>query len=151
NWDPEFQSAISDLEVDMIEVQGSLWYFKYPLAQPCPGFGADHIIVATTRPETMLGDTGVAVNPRDPRFAALVARYANGDPVKVKLPLIGRVIPIVADEYSDPEQGSGAVKITPAHDFSDFEVGKRHGLNLINVLDARAHIISSASDPHVEE
>jgi valyl-tRNA synthetase len=99
----------------------------------------------------MLGDTAVAIHPRDSRYAALAARFAAGDPVKVRLPLVGRLIPIIADEYSDPEKGSGAVKITPAHDFNDFEVGKRHALDIINVLDARAHIISAAAAPHLDE
>ncbi|MGE0852154.1 MAG: valine--tRNA ligase [Hyphomicrobiaceae bacterium] len=133
NWDPEFQSALSDLEVDMIEVKGSLWHFKYPLTKPVPGYDKDHIVVATTRPETMLGDTAVAVHPEDARYKALVDAKAA-----VRLPLVGREIPIVADEYSDPEKGSGAVKITPAHDFNDFEVGKRHGLPVINIFDATA-------------
>jgi valyl-tRNA synthetase len=129
NWDPEFQSALSDLEVDMIEVKGSLWYIKYPLKDDPARF----IVVATTRPETMLGDTAVAVHPTDGRYQELIGKM-------VMLPLVGREIPIVADEYSDPQKGSGAVKITPAHDFHDFEVGKRHGLPLINIFDAQAHL-----------
>src|SRR5262249_8221212 len=136
NWDPDFQSAISDLEVDMIEVAGNLWHFRYPLLERVAGYAADHIVVATTRPETMLGDTAVAIHPADPRFAARAAGFASGNPVKVRLPLVGREIPVVADPYSDPEKGSGAVKITPAHDFNDFDVGRRHGLPVINVLDA---------------
>ena len=112
---------------------GHMYHFRYPLAAKVPGYDKDYIVVATTRPETMLGDTGVAVHPDDERYAALVKAGA-----KVKLPLVGREIPIVADEYSDPEKGTGAVKITPAHDFNDFEVGKRHGLEQINVLDDRA-------------
>jgi valyl-tRNA synthetase len=151
NWDPSFQSAISDLEVDMVEVRGSLWHFRYPLAAPVAGYESDHIIVATTRPETMLGDTAVAVHPEDPRYAALAARFASGDPAMVRLPLVGRLIPVIADAYSDPEKGSGAVKITPAHDFNDFEVGRRHSLPVINVLDAHARIISAAGEPHLEE
>jgi valyl-tRNA synthetase len=127
NWDPEFQSAVSDLEVDSLEVRGHLWHFKYPLKDH-PG---EFIVVATTRPETMLGDTAVAVHPDDERYKALIGK-------KVVLPLVGREIPIVADSYSDPEKGSGAVKITPAHDFNDFEVGKRHNLEVINILDASA-------------
>ena len=112
-------TAISDLEVESREVKGSLWYFKYPIE------GSDeHIVVATTRPETMLGDTGVAVHPDDPKWKHLIGKHAI-------LPLVGRRIPIVADEYSDPEKGSGAVKITPAHDFNDFEVGRRHKLEAI--------------------
>src|SRR5262245_8670203 len=129
NWDPEFQSAISDLEVDSVEVKGSLWHFKYPLKDDPSRF----IVVATTRPETMLGDTAVAVHPEDARYKDLVGRT-------VVLPLVGREIPIVADEYSDPEKGSGAVKITPAHDFNDYEVGKRHGLPLVNIFDAKAQL-----------
>jgi valyl-tRNA synthetase len=151
NWDPEFQSAISDLEVDMIEVNGSLWHFRYPLTETVEGYPADHIVVATTRPETMLGDTAVAIHPADPRYAPLAARFARGNPVKVRLPLVGREIAVVADAYSDPELGSGAVKITPAHDFNDFEVGRRHGLPVINVLDAHARIISAPGEPHLEE
>jgi valyl-tRNA synthetase len=129
NWDPEFQSAISDLEVDMVEVKGSLWHFRYPLKDDPARF----IVVATTRPETMLGDTAVAVHPEDERYKDLVGKT-------VVLPLVGREIPIVADEYSDPEKGSGAVKITPAHDFNDYEVGRRHDLPLVNIFDARAQL-----------
>src|SRR5215467_6089325 len=129
NWDPEFQSAISDLEVDMVEVKGYLWHFKYPLKDDPARF----IVVATTRPETMLGDTAVAVHPNDERYKDLVGRTAV-------LPLVGREIPIIADAYSDPEKGSGAVKITPAHDFNDYEVGKRHALPLINIFDASARL-----------
>ena len=131
NWDPKFQTAISDLEVVPTEVKGHLWHLRYPLAGKT--FNADDastfIVVATTRPETMLGDSAVAVHPDDERYAALID-------TKVVLPLLGREIPIVGDAYSDPEKGSGAVKITPAHDFNDFEVGKRHNLAQINVLDA---------------
>jgi valyl-tRNA synthetase len=129
NWDPEFESAISDLEVDMVEESGHLWHIKYPLKDDPTRF----IVVATTRPETMLGDTAVAVHPTDERYQGLLGRT-------VVLPLVGREIPIVADEYSDPEKGSGAVKITPAHDFNDYEVGKRHLLPLINIFDARANL-----------
>ena len=150
NWDPKFQSAISDLEVLQVEVKGHLWHFRYPLAdgvtyqhpiafdeegQPFEFETRDYIVVATTRPETMLGDTGVAVHPEDPRYQGLVAQGA-----KVRLPLVGRLIPIVADEYSDPTKGTGAVKITPAHDFNDFEVGRRQKLAMINVLDAEARL-----------
>ena len=126
NWDPVFQSALSDLEVEMIEVKGSLWHFKYPLKDDPARF----IVVATTRPETMLGDTAVAVHPADERYKDLIGK-------KVVLPLVGREIPIIADEYANPEKGSGAVKITPAHDFNDYQVYKRHPeIGLINIFDA---------------
>jgi valyl-tRNA synthetase len=130
NWDPKLLTAISDLEVQQVEVKGSLWYLRYPIEGKTfsPDDPASFIVVATTRPETMLGDTAVAVHPGDPRYMHLVGKH-------VILPLVGRKIPIVADEYSDPEKGSGAVKITPAHDFNDFEIGKRHGLPQINVFD----------------
>src|SRR5687768_1860551 len=128
NWDPKMLTAISDLEVESREVRGSLWFFKYPIE------GSDeHVVVATTRPETMLGDTAVAVHPDDPKWKHLIGKHAI-------LPLVGRRIPIVADEYSDPEKGSGAVKITPAHDFNDFEVGRRHELPLVNMLDGDARM-----------
>src|ERR1700691_3479733 len=135
NWDPKLQTAISDLEVVQVEVKGHLWYFRYPLADKDfdPDDPSTYIVVATTRPETMLGDTAVAVHPDDERYKHLQGK-------KARLPLVGRLIPIIADEYSDPEKGTGAVKITPAHDFNDFEVGKRHGLPLINVLDAEANV-----------
>src|SRR3954452_12243938 len=129
NWDPRFQTAISDLEVQQIEVKGQLWHIRYPVE----GHEGSFITVATTRPETMLGDTGVAVHPNDERYRDLVGKHAI-------LPLVGRRILIVADEYSDPEKGTGAVKITPAHDFNDFEVGRRHGLPLVNVLGPEAQI-----------
>ena len=129
NWDPVMHTVISDLEVDSRETKGSLWYIRYPVAE-MPG---RFIIVATTRPETMLGDTGVAVHPNDPRFADLVGK-------SVRLPLTDRLVPIVADEHADPETGTGAVKITPAHDFADFEVGRRHGLALINIFDQDARL-----------
>jgi valyl-tRNA synthetase len=129
NWDPQLLTAISDLEVQQTEVKGSLWYLRYPLEGKSfsPDDPASFIVVATTRPETMLGDTAVAVHPDDERYAHLLGRC-------VILPLVGRKIPIVADEYSDPEKGSGAVKVTPAHDFNDFEIGKRHNLPQISVL-----------------
>ena len=129
NWDPKLLTAISDLEVQQVEIKGHLWYFKYPVE----GLINTYITVATTRPETMLGDSAVAVHPNDERYRDLVGRYAV-------LPLVGRRIPIIADEYSDPEKGTGAVKITPAHDFNDFEVGRRHELPLINVLDAEGRL-----------
>ncbi|MBI1201173.1 MAG: valine--tRNA ligase [Rhodopseudomonas sp.] len=129
NWDPKLLTAISDLEVVPVETKGSMWHLRYPIEGKT--FDAEdpstYIVVATTRPETMLGDSGVAVHPDDERYKALVGK-------NVILPLVGRKIPIVADDYSDPEKGSGAVKITPAHDFNDFEVGKRHNLAQINVL-----------------
>jgi valyl-tRNA synthetase len=133
NWDPKLLTAIADLEVQQIEVKGSLWYLRYPIEGKTfsPEDPTSFIVVATTRPETMLGDTGVAVHPDDPRYADLVGRC-------VILPLVGRKIPIVADTYSDPEKGSGAVKVTPAHDFNDFEIGRRHDLPRINVLDPEA-------------
>ena len=129
NWDPKLHTAISDLEVETREVKSHMWHFKYPLE----GMEGVFITVATTRPETMLGDTAVAVHPEDPRYQALIGKM-------VRLPIANRLIPIVADEYSDPEKGTGAVKITPAHDFNDFEVGRRHGLEMINVLDRDAHM-----------
>jgi len=167
NWDPKFQTAISDLEVVQLEKRGSvnwtsgdpekpfdeaalakvlardpnghMYHLRYPLTKKVAGYDKDYIVVATTRPETMLGDTGVAVHPADERYAPLIKAGA-----KVKLPLVGREIPIVADEYSDPTKGTGAVKITPAHDFNDFEVGKRQGLEQINILDAFGRINEEA-------
>ena len=130
NWDPKLQTAISDLEVVQTEVEGSLWYFRYPIVER-PG---EFVTVATTRPETMLGDTGVAVHPDDERYRHLHGQHAL-------LPLVGRKIRIVVDTYSDPEKGTGAVKITPAHDFNDFEVGRRHDLAQISVLDREGRII----------
>jgi valyl-tRNA synthetase len=130
NWDPKLLTAISDLEVQQVEVKGHLWYIKYPVE----GLDDTYITVATTRPETMLGDVAVAVHPDDERYKQLVGRNAI-------LPLVGRRIPIIADEYSDPEKGTGAVKITPAHDFNDFEVGRCHGLPMINVLTADAKML----------
>ncbi len=129
NWDPKLLTAISDLEVEQHEVKSHLWYFRYPLE----GRDGEFITVATTRPETMLGDTGIAVHPEDERYKHLIGSFAI-------LPLVGRRIPIVGDEYSDPAKGSGAVKMTPAHDFNDFEVGKRHGLEMINIFDKHAHL-----------
>ena len=135
NWDPKLQTAISDLEVEQVETKGRLWHFKYPIEGEPDRF----IVVATTRPETMLGDTAVAVHPSDERYKDLVGKNAI-------LPLVGRKLRIVADEYADPETGSGAVKITPAHDFNDFEVGKRHGLPMVNVFTPEARIKSSDFD-----
>ncbi|GAB4393861.1 MAG: valine--tRNA ligase [Gammaproteobacteria bacterium] len=126
NWDPQFKSAISDLEVINQEEQGKLWHFRYPLAD-----GSGYIEIATTRPETMLGDTAVAVHPEDSRYQHLIGRT-------IKLPLTDREIPIIADTYVDPEFGSGCVKITPAHDFNDYEIGQRHDLPMINILNPDA-------------
>ncbi len=152
NWDPHFQTAISDLEVEQKEVDGAYWHFAYPLeagvtyeypveiddkARVTAWETRDYIVVATTRPETMLGDTAVAVHPDDPRYKDLIGKT-------VTLPIVGRSIPIVADEYADPTKGSGAVKITPAHDFNDFQVGKRHGLEALNILDAYGRINENA-------
>jgi len=151
NWDPHFQTAISDLEVEQKEVDGAYWHFAYPLAdgltyehpvafdedgKATEWETRDYIVVATTRPETMLGDTGVAVHPDDARYAGLVAKA-------VILPITGRRVPIVADDYADPTKGSGAVKITPAHDFNDFQVGKRAGLATLNVMDSLARITAA--------
>ncbi|MCJ2036034.1 valine--tRNA ligase [Methylobacterium sp. J-068] len=133
NWDPKFQTAISDLEVLQVEVKGHLWHFDYPVVDAAGQETGEVITVATTRPETMLGDTAVAVHPEDERYTHLVGK-------RVRLPLVGRLIPIIADTYSDPEKGTGAVKITPAHDFNDFEVGKRAGCTPINILDSEARI-----------
>lgn len=135
NWDPGLKTAISDLEVETKEVQGHFWHFSYPLAD-----GSGTISVATTRPETMLADMAVAVNPEDERYKALIGK-------QVRLPITGRLIPIVADEHADPELGSGAVKITPGHDFNDFEVGKRAGFKpaeMLNMLDADAKVIQTS-------
>ncbi len=129
NWDPKLQTAISDLEVENREIKGSLWYIRYPIE----GEPGQFITVATTRPETMLGDTAVAVHPTDARYSDLVGRFAV-------LPLVGRRLPIVADEYSDPEKGTGAVKITPAHDFNDFAVGQRHSLPMPSILDRQGRV-----------
>ncbi|MGE4535272.1 valine--tRNA ligase [Halomonas sp.] len=138
NWDPTLHTAISDLEVENRDQQGQFWHFRYPLADGVTtDAGLDHLVVATTRPETLLGDTGVAVNPEDPRYASLVGKF-------VELPLVGRRIPIVADEHADMEKGSGCVKITPAHDFNDYEVGRRQGLPLINVFTRDASILPRA-------
>jgi valyl-tRNA synthetase len=134
NWDSKFGTAISDLEVETKEVQGKFWHFRYPLAD-----GSGHISVATTRPETMLADMAVAVNPEDTRYTHLIGS-------QVRLPITGRPVPIVADEHADPELGSGAVKITPGHDFNDFEVGVRAGFkpaDMLNMLDAEARIVQT--------
>ena len=148
NWDPHFETAISDLEVEQIELDGHLWRLRYPLAdgaryrhpgafdddgKPTDWEERDYLTVATTRPETMLGDTGVAVHPEDARYAGLIGGH-------VILPLTGRRVPIVADSYADPAKGTGAVKMTPAHDFNDWAVGQRQGLRAINILDTRARL-----------
>jgi len=156
NWDPKLQTAVSDLEVENLEVKGHFWHFRYPLADgktvkyasefdeegnPTAWEERPYIIVATTRPETMLGDTAVAVNAEDERYQHLKGAF-------VELPLVGRRIPIVFDEHADPEQGSGAVKITPAHDFNDFEVGKRHNLPQINILTSDGRINDEAPEAY---
>lgn len=138
NWDPKLQTAISDIEVENKESKGHMWHLRYPLADgEKTADGKDYLIVATTRPETMLGDTGVAVNPQDPRFKTLIGK-------QVLLPLVNRRIPIVGDEHADIEKGTGCVKITPAHDFNDYAVGQRHQLGMINIFDLRGNIRSSA-------
>ncbi len=143
NWDPKLLTAISDLEVQQVEVKGNLWHLRYPYEGKT--FNSDDpstfIVVATTRPETMLGDSAVAVNPADDRYRSVVGK-------NVVLPLVGRKIPIVADDYSDPEKGSGAVKITPAHDFNDFDVGKRHKLPQINILDIEGRLALADNDDY---
>ncbi len=138
NWDPKLHTAISDLEVENKETKGHMWHFRYPLADGVKtADGKDYIVVATTRPETMLGDTGVAVNPEDPRYKDLIGK-------EIILPIVGRRIPIVGDEHADMEKGTGCVKITPAHDFNDYEVGKRHNLPMINILTFDANIRDAA-------
>ena len=147
NWDPKFQSAISDLEVEQIEVKGKIWELKYFLEKGTFNFGVevnekgevikqesvDHVVIATTRPETLLGDTAVIVNPSDKRYRDLIGK-------SVILPLVGRKIPVIADDYADPSKGTGAVKITPAHDFNDWEVGVRHNLKVINIFDTNTNM-----------
>jgi valyl-tRNA synthetase len=136
NWDPKFQTAISDLEVETREVQGHFWHLRYPLAD-----GSGHLVVATTRPETMLGDTAVAVNPKDARYAHLIGQM-------IAHPLTGREIPIIGDDWANPELGSGCVKITPAHDFNDWQVYERNkAIGWINVLDAHANIAAAEGVP----
>ena len=137
NWDCKLHTAVSDLEVQQRPVSGSLWHIKYPIEDT----ENEHIIVATTRPETMLGDTAVAVHPDDARYAAHLGKHAI-------LPLVGRRLPIIADEHADPEAGSGAVKITPAHDFNDFEVGRRHKLDTVNIFDESAHLNENAPEAY---
>ncbi len=136
NWDPQLHTAVSDLEVLSQDEPGNLWHFRYPLAS-----GDGHLVVATTRPETMLGDTAVAVHPDDERYKALIGQ-------DVELPIVGRRIPIVADDYVDPEFGTGCVKITPAHDFNDYEIGRRHDLEIINVFTDDAKINDNAPEAY---
>lgn len=158
NWDPKLLTAISDLEVEQVEIKGNLWHLRYPLepgvtyqhpiafdeeGTPTEFETRDYLVVATTRPETMLGDTGIAVHPSDVRYQALVGKH-------VILPIVGRRIPIVADEYPDPTAGTGAVKMTPAHDFNDFEVGKRAGLRMINVLTVEGNITIKDNEDFLE-
>ncbi|NTE86218.1 valine--tRNA ligase [Agrobacterium rubi] len=158
NWDPKLLTAISDMEVEQLEVKGNLWHFRYPLEKGVTyeypvAFDEDgkatefetrdYIVVATTRPETMLGDTGIAVNPEDERYKSIVGKH-------VILPIVGRRIPIVADDYADPTAGTGAVKITPAHDFNDFEVGKRCDLRAINILNVDATITIKENEDFLE-
>lgn len=137
NWDPKLKTAISDLEVEQKEIDGHFWHFNYPI----DGEDGRFIEIATTRPETMLGDTAVAVNPSDDRYKDLIGKY-------VRLPLVGRLIKIVGDEHADPEQGTGALKVTPAHDFNDFEIGKRHDLEMINIFDENAAINENAPEKY---
>jgi valyl-tRNA synthetase len=139
NWDPKLLTAISDLEVQQVEVRGQLWHVKYPIEG-----SSEHIVVATTRPETMLGDTAVAVHPDNPKLRHLIGKTAV-------LPLVGRRIPIVGDDYADPEKGSGAVKITPAHDFNDFEVGRRHNLPQVSVFDAEGKMALQGNEAFVAD
>jgi len=139
NWDPKLLTAISDLEVVQKEVKGHLWHIRYPVVDGAPG---EFVVVATTRPETMLGDSGIAVHPENEKLKHLIGKHAQ-------LPLVGRLIPIVGDTYADPEKGTGAVKITPAHDFNDFEVGRRHDLKQINILDQFAKL--ALKDPSFVE
>ena len=138
NWDPKLHTAISDLEVENKDKKGHMWHFRYPLADGVKtADGKDYIIVATTRPETMLGDSGVAVNPKDERYQDLIGK-------NILLPIVNRLIPIVGDDHADMDKGTGCVKITPAHDFNDNEVGKRHNLTLINIFDNDAAVLATA-------
>src|SRR3989454_2183181 len=145
NWDPKLLTAISDLEGQQVEVKGSLWYLRYPIEGKTfnPDDPTTFIVVATTRPETMLGDTAVAVHQDNERLGHLIGQH-------VILPLVGRRIPIIGDDYADPDKGSGAVKITPAHDFNDFEIGKRHGLPQINVLSPEAALVLDRNPDFIE-
>ncbi len=141
NWDPVLHTAVSDLEVISEEENGSMWHFRYPIADANGQATTDYLTVATTRPETMLGDSAVAVHPEDERYKHLIGK-------QVVLPLVGRLIPIVGDDYADPEKGTGCVKITPAHDFNDYQVGKRHQLELINIFTKDAHINEVAPEKY---
>ena len=138
NWCPVSKSAISDEEVIHKEVDGHLWYFKYPVKDE-----DSYLIVATTRPETMLGDSAVAINPNDGRYKAFIGK-------KILLPLVGREIPIIADDYVDPEFGTGCVKITPAHDPNDFLIGEQHDLKLINIMNDHASINENEPQEYIE-
>ena len=140
NWDPVLKTAISDLEVVSEEENGFLWSIRYDVIDPQPG-EPDYVVVATTRPETLLGDTAVMVHPEDERYVRLIGKSA-------KLPLTGREIPIIADDYVDREFGTGVVKVTPAHDFNDYAVGQRHGLPMINILTPDAHLNDSVPDKY---
>ncbi|MCW8869624.1 MAG: valine--tRNA ligase, partial [Proteobacteria bacterium] len=139
NWDPTLNTALSDLEVESHEEQGHMWHFAYPVADSDGQATDQTLTIATTRPETLLGDTAVAVNPADERFAHLIGQ-------QVLLPICNRLIPIVGDEHADPEKGTGCVKITPAHDFNDYEVGKRHQLPMINILKKDGHLNNQVPD-----
>ncbi|TCU35229.1 valine--tRNA ligase [Rhizobium azibense] len=158
NWDPKLLTAISDMEVEQVEVKGNLWHLRYPLedgvtyqhpvafdeeGKPTEFETRDYLVVATTRPETMLGDTGVAVNPDDERYKSIIGKH-------VILPIVGRKIPIVADNYADPTAGTGAVKVTPAHDFNDFDVARRTGLRAINVLNTDASVTIKDNEDFLE-
>jgi len=136
NWDPALHTALSDLEVLSADEQGHLWHFRYPLAA-----GDGPLVVATTRPETMLGDSAVAVHPDDERYKVLIGQ-------EILLPIVGRRIPIIADDYVDPEFGTGCVKITPAHDFNDYDIGKRHGLAMYNILTDDAALNDEVPDAY---
>jgi len=140
NWDPKLHTAISDLEVVSEEEKGFMWHFRYPLSSP-DGKGKDYLVVATTRPETMLGDTAVAIHPEDERYAHLIGQTLT-------LPLVGREIPIIADDYVDKDFGTGCVKITPAHDFNDYEMGQRHNLEMINILDDDANLNNTVPEQY---
>jgi valyl-tRNA synthetase len=144
NWDPKLHTAISDLEVENKEKQGHMWHLRYPLSDGgVTAEGKNYLVVATTRPETVLGDTGVAVNPEDPRYQSLIGKF-------IDLPLVGRRIPVIADEHADMEKGTGCVKITPAHDFNDYEVGKRCQLPMINILTQNGEILDQAEAYNID-